>query len=154
MDLTYRIAGIEDLELLVETRVEVLRAANCLGADADMAEVARASRSYYQKALPEGSHTAILVFDGDAFVAAGGVSYYSLMPTYHNPAGRKAYIMNMYTRPAWRRQGVATRVLDLLVQDAHASGVTSIALEATPAGRPLYEKCGFTASQTEMELPE
>ena len=37
--LTYRKASIEDLELLTETRVEVLRAANCLSGDADMSEV-------------------------------------------------------------------------------------------------------------------
>ncbi len=33
----------------------------------------------------------------DIFIGAGGVSYYRVMPTYHNTSGEKAYIMNMYT---------------------------------------------------------
>ena len=49
--LTYRKASIEDLELLTETRVEVLRAANCLSGDADMSEVREQSYRYYQRAL-------------------------------------------------------------------------------------------------------
>ena len=31
--------------------------------------------------------------DGEKFIGAGGVSYYRVMPTYHNQTGEKAYIM-------------------------------------------------------------
>ena len=153
MDLKYRKADTEDLDLLVQTRIEVLRAANRLSDDADMREVGEQSRLYYRQSLLDGSHTAFLVFDGERFAGAGGISYYQVMPTYHNPSGRKAYIMNMYTRPEYRRQGIAYRTLDLLVRDARARGVRAISLEATEMGRPLYEKYGFTAMNNEMELP-
>ena len=154
MALEYKRATSEDLDILVETRMEVLRAANRLDASADMTQVERETRAYYRSALADGTHTAYLVFDGDLFVGAGGVSYYSVMPTYHNPTGQKAYIMNMYTRPAYRRQGIASRTLDLLVQDARGRGVHAISLEATSMGRPLYESYGFTQMTSEMELPE
>ncbi len=152
MDLIYRKAGTEDLDLLVETRIEVLRAANRLSDDTDMKQVEEQSRLYYQEALKDGTHTAVLVFDGDRFAGAGGVSYYRVMPTYHNPEGRKAYIMNMYTRPEYRRQGVAYRTLELLVEDARNRGISDISLEATAMGRPLYEKYGFRPMADEMGL--
>ena len=153
MELIYKIASIEDLEVLVKTRIEVLRAANKLDDSVDMSEVEAESRTYYKKALADGSHTAILVFDGDKFAGAGGVSYYSVMPTYHNPSGRKAYIMNMYTKPEYRRRGIAFKTLDLLVSDAKNKGIAAISLEATDMGRPLYEKYGFVKMEDEMELP-
>ena len=153
MDLTYRKASVEDLDLLVRTRTEVLHAANGLGEDADMSEAEAQSRAYYLKALRDGTHTAYLVFDGDRFAGAGGISYYQVMPTYHNPSGNKAYIMNMYTRPEYRRRGIAYRTLDLLVEDARAKGIGFIALEATAMGRPLYEKYGFIPMNDEMVLP-
>ena len=152
--LTFHRATLEDLELLVNTREEVLRAANGLDADADFSGVARASRAYYRSALQDGSHTAILVFDGDEFVGAGGVSYYAVMPTWHNPSGRCAYIMNLYTRPSHRRRGIASRTLEMLVADARGRGVTHIGLEATRLGRPLYEQYGFLPAEDEMLLPE
>jgi len=153
MELIYTIASIEDLEILVKTRIEVLRAANKLDDSVDMSEVEAESRTYYEKALADGSHTAILVFDGDKFAGAGGVSYYTVMPTYHNPSGRKAYIMNMYTKPEYRRRGIAFKTLDFLVSDAKNKGIAAISLEATDMGRPLYEKYGFVKMEDEMELP-
>ena len=57
------------------------------------------------------------MYDNGKFIGAGGVSFYQVMPTYHNPTGKKAYIMNMYTAPEYRRQGIAFHTLDLLVKD-------------------------------------
>ncbi|MBQ4282939.1 MAG: GNAT family N-acetyltransferase [Lachnospira sp.] len=150
---TYRRAMIDDLEELVRTRIVVLRAANRLPDDTDMSVVEAASRAEYPKALANGEHVAYLVYDGDTWIGAGGVSFYKIMPTYSNPSGRKAYIMNMYTVPEYRRQGVAYKTLDLLVNEARKRGVTQISLEATAVGRKLYEKYGFVAMKDEMELP-
>lgn len=66
MEFEYKKATIDNLNILTKTRIEVLRAANDL-------------------------HTAYLVFDGDNFWGSGGISYYTVMPTFHNPTGRKLY---------------------------------------------------------------
>ena len=153
MELCWKRAAAADLEELVATRIEVLRAANKLDDLADMSEVEARSREYYIRALADGSHTAYLVYDGGRFVAAGGVSYYEVMPTYHNPSGKKAYIMNMYVRPEYRRRGIAIRTLDMLVSDARERGVELISLEATDMGKPLYERYGFVRMRDEYELP-
>ncbi len=148
----YKRATQEDLDELVRTRIIVLRAANRLSADADMSVVERESYAFYKRALETGEHIAYLVYDTDRFIGAGGVSFYQVMPTYHNHSGKKAYIMNMYTAPEYRRQGIADHTLDLLVKEAKAQGVSQIALEAMDMGRPLYEKYGFVKTENEMEL--
>lgn len=151
-DFTYKLATLEDLDILTSTRIEVLRAANKLDESVDMSEVEKESREYYQAALADSSHIAILVYDGEKVIGTGGVSFYRVMPTYHNPSGRKAYIMNMYTDPAHRRKGIAYHTLDMLVKKSKELGITHIALEATDMGRPLYEKYGFVKMKDEMEL--
>ena len=152
MSLLYKRATIEDIDVLTETRVEVLRSANKLSKDVDMSEVEKQSYDYYKRALCDDTHIAYLVFDGERFVGCGGVSFFQVMPTYHNVSGKKAYIMNIYTEPAYRRRGIAYKILDLLVSDVRSKGITSISLEATEAGRPLYEKYGFVKVDDEMEL--
>lgn len=154
MDLIYKRTTLEDINTLVETRIEVLRAANKLCADTDMGEVERQSYLYYQKALSDGSHIAYLVFDESGCIGTGGVSFFQVMPTYHNPSGKKAYIMNMYTNPKYRRKGIAYKTLDMLIKEIKSKGISSISLEATDMGRPLYEKYGFVKMNSEMELPE
>ncbi len=151
-DFTYKWATLEDLDILTSTRIKVLRAANKLDESVDMADVERESREYYQSALTDSSHFAILVYDGDKVIGTGGVSFFKVMPTYHNPSGRKAYIMNMYTDPAYRRQRIAYHTLDLLVGKSRELEIRHISLEATDMGRPLYEKYGFVKMNDEMEL--
>lgn len=154
MNLKYKKATLKDIDILTKTRIEVLRAANQLSEDTDMSEVERQSYNYYQKSLRDGSHVAYLVFDGTRFVGAGAVSFYKVMPTYHNPSGNKAYIMNMYTNTDYRRNGIATKVLDKLIKESKNRGITAISLEATDMGRPLYEKYGFVKMNNEMNLPD
>ncbi len=154
MNLVYKKAAIEDLDILTETRVEVLRAANRLSKDTDMSEVKKQSYDYYKKSLCDGTHIAYLIYDGSCFAGTGGISFFQVMPTYHNPSGKKAYIMNMYTRAEYRRRGIAYQTLNRLIRDARSRGITAISLEATDMGRPLYEKYGFVEKNAEMELPE
>ena len=148
----YKRASIDDIDELVRTRIIVLRAANKLTDDMDMSAVEKESYAYYKRALETGEHIAYLVYDNEDFIGAGGVSFYQVMPTYHNSTGKKAYIMNMYTAPEYRRQGIAFHTLDLLVNDVKEQGLSQIALEATDMGRPLYERYGFVNMEDEMEL--
>ncbi len=150
----YKKATVEDMEELVRTRTIVLRAANKLSDDVDMSEVEKQSREYYKSALETGVHIAYLVYDNGKFIGAGGVSFYRVMPTYHNTSGQKAYIMNMYTAPKYRRKGIAYHTLDLLVKEAKKRGIVQITLEATQMGRPLYEKYGFVKMEDEMILED
>ena len=148
----YKGATMEDIDELVRTRIIVLRAANKLSDDEDMSVVEEESYVYYRRALETGEHIAYLVYDNGKFIGAGGVSFYQVMPTYHNPTGKRAYIMNMYTASEYRRQGIAFHTLDLLVKDARKQGISQITLEATEIGRPLYERYGFVKMEDEMEL--
>lgn len=151
-NLKYKKATIQDIDELVKTRIIVLRAANKLSDDVDMSIVEQESCAYYKRALERGEHIAYLVYDNDKFIGSGGVSFYQVMPTYHNPTGKKAYIMNMYTSPEYRRKGIAFHTLDLLVKDAQKQGVSQITLEATDMGRLLYGKYGFVRMEDEMLL--
>ena len=106
----YKKATIADIDELVKTRIIVLRAANKLSNDVDMSLVEKESYEYYKSALEIGEHIAYLVYDNENLIGAGGVSFYQVMPTYHNPTGKKAYIMNMYTASEYRRQGIAFHI--------------------------------------------
>jgi GNAT superfamily N-acetyltransferase len=154
MELAYKKTTLDDLDELVNMRIKVLRTANDLPVSADMSLVETEARHYYQRSLQEGAHVAYLVYDKDAVIGAGGVSFYQVMPTYCNPSGKKAYLMNLYTEPDYRRKGIAWQTLDLLVKEAQSRGIDFITLETTKMGRPLYEKYGFIPMQDEMILPK
>jgi GNAT superfamily N-acetyltransferase len=50
--------------------------------------------------------------------------------------------MSMVTRECWRKQGAASLLISWGVQRAREDGVPAF-LEASTAGKPVYEKAGF-----------
>lgn len=150
--IIYKKASLDDIECLTEVRIKVLRSANRLDDSVDMSLVEQQTREYYGQALKDGSHAAYLALDDGRIVGTGGVSFFRVAPIYRNPTGYKAYIMNMYTEPDCRRQGIAYHMLDCLVAESRERGVNFITLEATEMGEPLYEKYGFVKLEHEMKL--
>ena len=62
MNFEYKRAGIEDIDTLVDTRIEVLLAANKLDENTDMYEVRTQSYNYYSKALADNTPYSISDF--------------------------------------------------------------------------------------------
>lgn len=145
-------AGTQRIEELVSLRLTVLRAANLLPEDQPLPELLRSTRKFYAEALPSGSHVILLAEANGEVLGCGAVSFYAVAPTCDNPDGRRAYIMNMYTRPDMRRRGIAAHVLSELLERVRQRGVRVVTLEATDAGRPLYQSAGFRQMNHEMEL--
>jgi GNAT superfamily N-acetyltransferase len=60
--------------------------------------------------------------------------------------GRVGYIMNLYTDPAHRRQGLARRIFEQIMGWIRAQGIPMAALHFTEEGRQLYARFGFVES--------
>jgi len=57
--------------------------------------------------------------------------------------GAVAWISLLLVDPAYRRRGIATRLMGHVLALLDAKGVDSVRLDATSAGAPIYEKLGF-----------
>lgn len=59
-----------------------------------------------------------------------------------------AWIGMMLVHPDHRRRGIGTRLMQAALDYLKARGIACIRLDATPAGRPVYEKLRFVAEWT------
>lgn len=69
---------------------------------------------------------------------------------------QRGEIKRMVVAPAWRRQGVAERLLERLLQEAGAMGLGEVVLDTLPsqaAARSLYAKFGFAPIEPYYETP-
>jgi GNAT superfamily N-acetyltransferase len=62
---------------------------------------------------------------------------------------RFAWVGMVLVDPAFRGRGIGTALLDRAIAYLDSVGIPSIKLDATPQGKPLYEKLGFV---TEYEI--
>jgi len=61
-------------------------------------------------------------------------------------------IVNVYTEPRWRHQGVARTIMSEIIAWAEVNGEETIFLHASAEGKPLYEQLGFVPTN-EMKRP-
>lgn len=146
--VTYRIASEDDMELLVQSRLEMLKVVNTLPQDYVFGEeFITKSREYFEKA----DQTTVLAMD-KGVIGCATMCYMEMMPTFSHPTGKRAHLMNVYTKSEYRRQGIARQMLHMLICEAKERGVTEISLDTTESGRPLYKSCGFVESDECMVL--
>ena len=147
MEIQIRQATIQDIDLLMRWRMEVLHEVFVIPPEQSVteleAELEAENRHYYQKELPQGGHIACFAYIGEEIVGCGGMCLYHEMPSPDNPNGKCAYLMNIYARPQFRRHGIGNKVVRWLIAQAEQLGITKIYLETSEDGRPLYQEIGF-----------
>jgi GNAT superfamily N-acetyltransferase len=97
---------------------------------------------------------AYLVGTPERVVAGAGVQPRRVLPAprkladgrCHVGDGRQAIVINVYTEPAFRRQGLARRLMTEVLRWAAEVELDGLVLHAAPDGRPLYEQLGFAAT--------
>ena len=154
MNVLIRQAGTTDLELLLRWRMEVLREVFSIPENQPTDRLEEENRLYYRRELASGGHIACFACAGEEIIGCGGLCLYREMPSPDNPTGACAYLMNIYTRPSWRKQGVGEQIVTWLTNQALERGTTKIYLETSQAGKNLYRKTGFVSMEDMMKLSE
>lgn len=147
-DITVRKAVFGDLSTLLEIRREMLAIVNDVPQSGISDELIRLSEEYFRS----GDQTTVLAFCGGELAGCATICRLNVMPTFSHPTGKRAHIMNVYTRERFRRLGAARKMMNALLEEARERGATSVTLDATENGRPLYETLGFRGSEEHMEL--
>lgn len=144
-----------DIEELMSVRLEMLREVNNLPDDVEFGKtLVDSSKDYFLN----GDQTTILASDSCCdgkerkIIGCASISYITIMPTFDHPTGKRAHLMNVYVNKNYRRQGIAQKMIKLLIEEAKSRGVTEISLDATEAGRPLYKSLGFSENSMGMVL--
>lgn len=146
-------AGIQDLDLLMKLRMRVIREVFDCNDPEILDPLKEENRLFYQKNLVNGNHIACIVRNEDGEIAGcGGVCFYSEMPSPDNPNGRCAYLMNIFTFPEFRQQGIARQTVRWLINKAIDRNCHKIYLETSEDAWKLYLSTGFEEMEGYLKL--
>ena len=140
-----RRAGPEDAAEVIRLAKVMFDALGIAGGNANWREQAD---SRFRSGLAEGRVAAFVVDDPDSpgsLIASAAASLSQRLPTPRSD-GRTAYVQWVATEPAWRRRGLARRVMVALIEWARAEGAGMVDLHASSEGAPLYAELGFGPS--------
>lgn len=131
---------IKALPTLMRWREEVIK--NVFGQEPDK-RLLVANRQYYELHIPDGTHLAFVATVDGEDAGCGAICITEELPSPDNPSGRCAYLMNIYVREAFRKQGVAHTIVSRLIEESKRLGCEKIYLETTADGKPVYTSLGF-----------
>lgn len=151
---TIRRATEADVADLVALRVALFRETGGAEEDDPMADFEEATFAYLASVVPSGELIAFVAEAPDGtLVATSGLIFFQRAPTQRNLTGRDAYILNMYTVPAWRGRGIAHALVERLLGYLRTeTNVPHVFLHAQRKARPIYERAGFRAMEDLMAL--
>ncbi len=144
--IEYRKASENDVSRLAELRVKQLIDEGYR----PTSDITDHLKTYYASSIADGSLICWVGTDEAAVVATGALCFYQLPPSFSNPTGRIAYLTNMYTDDAFRRRGIASHLVSLLLKEAEKLAYTSVRLHASDDGRSIYVNAGFVATDGYM----
>jgi GNAT superfamily N-acetyltransferase len=155
-----RLATPEDVLLLATHRVAMFRDMGRITPQMEQ-PLFESCASYLATALASGEYVgwvAHLAALPQSAIGGAGIQLRPLLPR-PDPTGQfllrglEGLILNVYVDEAYRRQGVARRLMETLIRWAPGAGIVRLVLHASPDGRRLYESLGFLASNEMLFSP-
>jgi GNAT superfamily N-acetyltransferase len=147
-----RLATKDDIKQLIEFRIKFLKEVRVDAPTDRLDEYREVMKDYLEREMSSGNYVAWLAVVNNEIIATSGIITIQRLPQLWNMTGKEAYIMNMFTKPEWRRKGIGSAILEKLLEEARNRGIEAVKLHATPMGRSLYEKYGFKMGFPDMYL--
>jgi GNAT superfamily N-acetyltransferase len=137
-----RVAKLSDLDLLVRHRRLMWAAiADIPARELDAAD--RVYRRWARSRMKSGRLAAFIVDAHGEPVASGCVWLMEVQPRPAREGTKAAYLLSMFTEPAHRGEGHATRIVREAIRWSRVRGVPVILLHASPFGERVYTRLGF-----------
>lgn len=122
------------------------------GTPEEIETMKHAFEPWLRQKMAEDRYLGWFAITNDGEIAAGaGLWLMEWPPTVIEPNARRAYMLNVFTHPEHRRQGLAHRLTQTIIDWCRTNGCHLLLLHASDAGRPVYESMGFALSN-ELKL--
>jgi GNAT superfamily N-acetyltransferase len=135
--------SVDEIPILVEYRLAYLAELQGLRDEAYKIQLKNDLEYYFRKALEEGRFFALYAESGGKILSFGGLVIKEIPGDSNKSSYLEGDILNMYTIPEARRQGISSLILEQLIVEAKSMGISKVALHTSKDGEILYRKFGF-----------
>ena len=138
-----------DLDSLVKNRVEFVSSIRMIE---DLDGFEKATKAYFEKYLETEELIGYVFVEDGKICSVALLSISFSMPRPSSPNGKVGELLNVYTLSEYRRRGLAQKVIEQIIKAAKEEGVSTISLDYTKDGYPLYVHLGFETLDNKMRL--
>ena len=135
-------ATLKDIGVLTDLRIAYLNEDLGVISDKNLELMQATLPSYYEKHLNKDLMAYVARDEKDIVSCA----FLLIVEKPMSPSfitGKTGTVLNVYTKPDYRKKGYAIKLMNMMLEDAKAEGVSNIELKATEDGYSLYKSVGF-----------
>jgi ribosomal protein S18 acetylase RimI-like enzyme len=149
-----RPATLEDAPVIVDQRRGMFLDIG-FADDGNMAHMLEEFRPWLEQKMSAQEYMAwVAVSPKNAIVAGLGLWLIEWPPHLIGSAKHRGYILNVYTHPNHRRQGLAKKLTQIAVKWCEDHKIDFVFLHASQYGKSVYEALGFKqGSEMRLRLP-
>jgi len=144
MNIKVERAVLKDIDELVQLRLEYLTEDYGSLTDIQSEKIRNQLPVYYQNHLNKDLFVYVVKSEKIISCCFLLVSEKPANPSFIN--GKTGTVLNVYTRPEFRRKGIAGKIMEFLIADAKKMKLDFVELKATDNGYNLYKSVGFEDS--------
>ena len=134
---------IDDLDLLIKLRIDFLLDEKIEFTKHELDSIKDKCKDYFFSAYKTNSFIAFVAEEKGEVLSTAFMTFAERPPRKAFVSTRIGTIYNVLTYEKYRRKGIATKLLQILMDEAKAIGVSMIDLYATTDGEKLYQNLGF-----------
>ena len=146
--MEFRRANRDDIQAFTKVRSAFAASMRTLP---DPAGFEDATRAYLEAHIDLDDTVIWLAVENGRIVSTCMACIVQTAPLPSCPNGKSAELLNVYTDPGFRRQGLSEKLIRLLLGELKCAGVQKVWLAYTEMGFPLYKKLGFTPLEDQMQ---
>jgi GNAT superfamily N-acetyltransferase len=120
--------------------------------DTKAIEIEKAYKNKLETEMHRGICKAWGIENEGRIISSGAITLVSFVPNPFDLSSKVAYLHSMYTEKSYRNQKCAQRIIHKIIDHCKFIGVKRIILNASDAGKPIYEKVGFHLTPETMRL--
>ena len=132
----------KDIDALTELRISYLQEDLGVISDENLELMQATLPSYYEKHLNKD----LIVYVTRDEMDIVSCAFLLIVEKPMSPSfitGKTGTVLNVYTKPDYRKKGYAKKLITTMLEDAKAEGLSIIELKATEDGYSLYKSVGF-----------
>lgn len=135
---------LDEIPSMTAARLNYLTEMQGARSEEYLQELRQSLQLYFNNAILAGSFFALKAEQDGKVVSYGGMIVKKIPGDLNQSSYLEGEILNMYTLPEYRRQGISSLILKELIAEAGKMGISKLALHCSKAGEPLYRKFGFS----------
>ncbi len=148
--MLYEKADWRDMEQLIKLRMAYIEEDMGKPTPEQNKKIIQSVQKYFVKHINKDLF--IYVARETEIVACAFLLVFEKPANLHFITGRTGTVLNVYTKPTYRRRGLALSLMKRLLEDGRTMRLDYIELKATEDGFPLYRSLGFREVSTTYRI--